>query len=359
MDDRDIARWRVHTLRLAGSLYPSAGAVVDGLLAVQAEQFVPAAWAVDTRTSGATLADFHRMFDEGEILRTHVIRPTWHFARPNDLRWLLELTAPRIMPLFAQQRRRLGVDDAALERAGSVVAEALSGGVHLSRKAVGERLRDSGIPAQGQQLGAILGTLELGGLICSGALHGKDQTYALLDERAPDSRRLDRDEALAELVLRYFRGHGPATERDLAYWATLTLTDVRSGLKAVSDQLDCIEHGGRTYWFAQPPPATTDLNPRAHLLIIFDEYYRGYQDSRYVLDVDGLTPRGRTASIGMTLVDSQMVGDLSRTQRAGSVTFEVRLFRPLDDGEREAVEAAARRYGLFLGLEPAVVMSPF
>lgn len=346
-------------MRLSGQTYPSPAAVVDGLLGVQAENHPQASWAVATRTPGITETEFGRLFDDGVILRTHVLRTTWHYVRPADIRWLVELTAPRISRLMVQLQRTLELEDAALDRSAEIIADALSGGVHLTRDALGERLRDAGLPAQGQRLGVMMANAEMSGLVCSGAMEGRHHTYALLDERAPGARRLDRDDALAELVLRYFTGHGPATERDLAYWATMTLTDVRTGLAQVADQLDSLELDGRTYWFGHPPPPDDGpLAPRAHLLQVLDEYHNGYQDSRHVLDLDGLVPKGRGASVGMTLLDSQMVGDMRRTVRAGEVTFEVGMFRVLDDDEIEALHAAGDRYGRFLGLDATVVTAP-
>ncbi|MDQ3610488.1 MAG: winged helix DNA-binding domain-containing protein [Actinomycetota bacterium] len=358
MNDRAIARWRMRTMRLSGGTYPSPAAAVEGLLAVQSENHAQASWAVATRTSGVTQAEFHRLFNDGVILRTHVLRPTWHFVRPEDIRWLVELTAPRISRLMVQLQRELELDDSALAASAGAITEALSEGVHLTREALGARLRDGGLPAEGQRLGVMVAHAEMSALICSGAMQGKNHTYALLDERAPEARRLDRDDALAELVLRYFNGHGPATERDLAYWATMTLTDVRTGLAAVADQLDHLRHEGRTFWFKDPPPDDARLDPRAHLLQVLDEYHHGCQDSRHVLDVDGLVPRGRGASMGMVLVDGQMVGDMRRRIRGDKATFEIGLFRDLDDDELGAVRVAAHRYGRFLGLDPIVVTAP-
>jgi hypothetical protein len=354
MDDRALARWRMHTLRLSGQTYSSPPAVVEGLLAVQAENHSQASWAVATRTPGITEGEFGRLFDEGAILRTHVLRPTWHYVRPDDIGWLVELTAPRIRRLMVQLQRQLAMDDAVLDASAETIADALAGGVHLTRDALGARLRDAGLPADGQRLGVMVANAEMSALVCSGAMQGRHQTYALVDERAPEVRRLDRDEAVAELVLRYFSGHGPATERDLAYWATMTLTDVRAGLAEVASHLDHVEHDGRTYWFAEPPPDHGSLSPRAHLLQTLDEYHNGYQDSRYALDADGLVPRGRPAAVGMTLVDGQMVGDMRRTVRPDHVDFEIGLFRDLSDDEVDEVDAAADRYGRFLGLDATV-----
>jgi hypothetical protein len=355
MDDLTIARWRMRTLRLDGTPYPSPTAVVGGLLGVQAENHLQASWAVAARTRDTTEDEFQRLFDTGEILRTHVLRPTWHFVLPADIRWLVELTGPRIRRLLRQVQRSAGVDDAMLQRSADVIVEALSGGTHLTRDELGARLRDAGIATDDGRLGVHVYHAETSALICSGAMHGSDHTYALLDDRAPDTARLDRDEAVAELVRRYFTGHGPATERDLSYWASMTLTDIRAGLAAASDHLDNAEHNGRTFWFAGAPPATDAApDPRGHLLQILDEYHNGYQDSRGVLDVAGIVPSGRPANVGMALVDGQMVGGMRRTLRSDDVRFDVNLFRRLEPDERATLDDAAARYGDFLGRDATV-----
>ena len=156
----------------------------------------------------------------------------------------------------------------------------------------------------------------------------------------PTPRRLDRDEALAEIALRYFTSHGPATERDLAYWATLTVTDVRRGIAAASDRLASFEHDGRTFWHA-PGDAPASASPAGHLLQVLDEMYRGYQDSRWVLDADGIVPRVRETAIGMALVDAQLVAAMKRTVTAKAVTFAVRPHRALRKREIEAIQDAA------------------
>lgn len=354
MDDRAVAQWRMHVLRLTGHGFASAESAVQGLLAVQSENYSQAVWAVAARTPGLTQAQFERLFDDGAILRTHVLRPTWHFVARADIRWLVEVTAPPIRRLLVQLQGQLGLDDAAMASSADVIAGALAGGVHLTREDLRARLAEAGLQPEGQRLGAMLMSAEIDALICSGALRDGEQTYALLDERAPNARRLDRAEALGRVALWYFTGHGPATERDLAYWATLTLTDVRAGLEAVADQLQRLDVDGRTYWFVEPP-AGTPGEPRGHLLQMLDEYYRGYQDSRYVLDADGLVPRTRSATVGMTLVDGQMVGGMRRRLDARTVTFDVPLYRDLAGDELAAVRDAADRYGGFLGLEPRLV----
>ena len=347
MDARTLANWRMHTLRLAGeNPYPSAEAVVEGLLAVQAEIRPQAAWAVATRTTGATEPEITRLLDDGVVLRTHVLRSTWHFVLPDDIRWLVELTAPRVRRAWDLHHERLGITPDGLHRAIAVIVDALAQEGPLDRTTLAQRLAADGLPFTGLALGMVLANAEQDVLICS----GPGDTYALLEERAPHARRLERDEALAEIALRYFTGHGPATVRDLAYWATLTITDIKRGIAAAGDRLQKTEHDGTVYWSAGGPPDDVDrLEPRAHLLQILDEHFRGYQDSRYLLDLAGIVPRERLADVGMVVVDGQMVGGMKRTVRDGEVRFNVRPYRELDAGERQAVIEAAERYGAFLG----------
>ncbi len=194
----------------------------------------------------------------------------------------------------------------------------------------------------------LLGFLELEGLVTSGAPRDGEHTYALFADRVPEPRRLDRDDALAEIARRYFTSHGPATERDLAYWATLTVTDVRRGIAGAADELASFDHDGRTFWHA-PGEAPASASPAGHLLQVLDEMYRGYQDSRWVIDADGIVPRGRESAIGMALVEGQLVAGMKRTVGAKAVTFEIRPHRTLPKREIAAIQDAAARYAEYLG----------
>ncbi|WP_350347668.1 winged helix DNA-binding domain-containing protein [Agromyces sp. G08B096] len=348
--DRDLARWRLHSQFLAA---PVRGAeqVVGGLLAVQAENPSQSAWAVATRTAAPSPDDLDRALAEARVLRLHVLRSTWHYVLADDAVWLQELTSPRVMPIFTQQLQPLG--DARVERASDRILTLLAESPDRTRVEVAEMLADQGEELTGHQLMLLLGRLEVQNLVCSGAPRDGEHTYARLADRVPSPRRLERDEALAELAVRYFTSHGPATARDLAYWATLTVTDVRRGIGAAGDRLASFEHDGRTYFHA-PGSAPGSAAPAGHLLQVLDEMYRGYQDSRWVLDADGVVPRGRETAIGMALVDGQLVAAMKRTVTAKAVTFALQPYRELRAREVDAIDEAAARYGAFLGLEPRV-----
>jgi hypothetical protein len=353
--DREIARWRLRSQHLVSPFAASASEAVGTLLAVQAENPSQAAWAVASRTQDPEETDLATLLDDGAVLRTHVMRPTWHFVRADDIGWLLELTGPRVRRVTGQQLRRAhGLDEPAIEHAVAAVGQALADRGELTRAQLGEELRGRGVQGTGQMLMILLAHAELHGLICSGRIVDGEHTYALLSERVPAPRRLSRTEALAELALRYFTGHGPATERDLAYWATLTLTDVRTGLAHVRDRLDSFEHDGRTFWHAPSDAPPGPQQPAGHLLQILDEAYRGYQDSRWVLDAVGQVPRTREAATGMALVDAQIVATMRRAVSRGHVAFTLRPYRAVLPTEVEALEQAARRYGDYLRLEPSI-----
>jgi hypothetical protein len=329
----------------------SAREAVGSLLAVQAENPGQAAWAVASRTQNPDQGELAALLDDGTVLRTHVLRPTWHFVRAEDLGWLLDLTGSRVRRVTGQQLRSAhGLDERAIGHAVAAVTQALADRGHLTRAQLADELRGRGIGGSGQMLMILLAHAELDGLICSGTIAGGEHTYALMGERVPAPRRLARTQALAELALRYFTGHGPATERDLAYWATLTLTDVRTGLEQVRDRLGSFQHDGRIFWHAPGDAPAGPQEPAAHLLQILDETYRGYQDSRWVLDTAGDVPRTREPATGMALVDAQLVAAMRRTIAHDHVQFDLRPYRALTPPETGALDQAAKRYGEYLGL---------
>ena len=360
--DVDIARWRLGNQRLTAPHAGSAAEVVNGLLAVQAENPSQSAWAVAARTDAPDPDDLAGLIASGDVVRTHVLRPTWHYVHRDDIDWLLALTASRINPTIDTQLRR-ELTNRDLDRVSSVVLDLLTESPDRTRDEVADAVRD-GIPAKADRITGFLvmvlmAHLELDRLVSSGRPRDGEHTYATYADRVGarvDPDDFDREDALARIALRYFTSHGPATVKDLAYWATLTITDARRGLAAVEDQLASFDHDGRTFWHApgeEPPDGPGQ--PDGHLLQLLDEMYRGYQDSRWVLDAEGVVPRQRESAIGIGLVDGQLVAGMKRVLDPSRVSFDLKPHRPLSAAERRALEAAAARYGEFLGRPAEIV----
>lgn len=350
----DVATRRLHVQRLTGEPFAAALDVVGWLGAVQSQDYAGAKWAIGQRTRDATEAGLDRLFDEGAILRTHVLRPTWHFVLPDDLRWLLDLTAPRVKATLAHYDRQLEVDSELLRHSHAVLESALRGQNDLTRPELMTRFERAGIPAAGQRLGHLLMHAELDGLVVSGPRRGKQHTYALLEERAPSSRRLDRDEALAELTRRYFTGHGPAQVADFAWWSGLSLTEVKRGLALAGSTLLHEEIDGKTYWCGTDGAVVDRSAPLVHLLPNYDEFLVAFRDRSASLtgapgfDLASL-PNGNVLFSHTVVLNGQVWGGWKRRVAGRQVVVEVGPLGPLDESERAALGQAADRLGRFLG----------
>jgi hypothetical protein len=354
-----ITQARLRSQCLAGNPLAAPEEVVRRLGAVQSQDFGPGKWSIAQRTTGASEGDLDRAFAEGAILRTHILRPTWHFVLPEDIRWMLELTAPRVQMQSAAYYRNQGLDAAQLERCTALLVRCLEGGRHRTRKEIAIEVEQAGIPTTPLRLGFILMNAELNGVICNGPPRGKQQTYALLEERAPRARRLDREEALAELALRYFTGHGPATVQDLRWWSSLTLADIKRGIEMAGTRLEQEEIDGVSYWFSRTAQGPESAAPSVHLLQGYDEYIVGYGGDKHLIDESGMArslPRPRGIYTHAVLLDGQLAGTWKAAPKKESVRIEVSLFAPFDEAQTQALEAAVARYGEFLRLTSSLAV---
>jgi hypothetical protein len=329
---------------------------VDWLVAVQAQDFAGAKWGVSQRLEGFTDDRGEEAFADGRILRTHLLRPTWHFVTPADIRWLLTLTAPRVHLANAHMYRKMALDDATFALSEMEMVKALEGGNALTRDDLREVLEQAGIPTRFEQrMVYLLMHAELEGVICSGPRLGKQFSYMLLEERVPSTPVREPEDALAELTRRYLNSHGPATVQDYAKWSGLTLTDCRRGFEMVKDEFLGEEVDGQMYYFPDTDPTPIE-SPRVDLLSIYDEMVSGYKDHA---PIGGLLYGPQLAAMGNALyyfflLDGQIAGSWRRTLKKKEVIVELNPFRPLTVEEKQAIYTAFQRYGMFLGLEVVV-----
>ncbi|MBA2272804.1 MAG: winged helix DNA-binding domain-containing protein [Actinobacteria bacterium] len=360
MNSKHMARWRMHNLGLSGSRFKTPQEVVKWLCAVQSQDYGPAKWSIAERAPGVGNTAMDRAFNDGTILRTHVLRPTWHFVLPADIRWMLQATGHRINALNAYMYRQEELDNLVLAKSDKLLVDILQEGNFLTRKQLAEAFKSAGIVATHFRLAYILMHAELNGTICSGPLNGKQHTYALIDERAPQTKDLTSDEALAELTLRYFTSHGPATMKDFKSWSSLTVADIRKGLEMVGSRFEHEVIDDLSYWFAESAHYPEAATPTVHLLQAYDEYIMGYSESRPVLDVSRVTelPRQGNHTFNHVIVlDSQLAGHWKRTLKKNSLIIEAVLYTPFCDAQTEALQAAADKQGEFLGLTTKPVVA--
>jgi hypothetical protein len=359
-DRRRLAALRLAAQRIGSSELTTPGDTVRWMLAMQGQEFAGVRWSVGLRHGGATEADVAAALDAGEIVRSWPLRGTLHLVAAEDLGWMLALTAPRLMVSAARRRAWLGITDADVEGARAAAIAALTGRRVLTRDALLATIDSAGVGTAGQRAYHLLWTLAQTGTLVLGPTEGTQQTFALLDEWVPKPRRLERDEALSELALRYIRSHGPATDKDLARWSGLTLGDVRRGLAVCVGRLTTLELGGSTYHVA--PETLADAAPQARVSLLpgFDEYLLGYRDRTAVLapeHSDAIVPGGNGVFKPTIVVDGEVVGTWRRRVTAGEIVIEPAPFGRLSGRDRKGLEEAARAYGAFIGL-PARLAAP-
>ncbi len=324
---------------------------------MQAQEYAMAKWAIGLRAQGLTDAAVEAAFDAGTLLRTHVLRPTWHFVAPADLRWLLQLTGPRVQAANASMGRKLELDGPFLARCLDVISRALDGGQFLTRPELQTALKQAGIvignftasrfATSGQRLAYVVMHAELEGLICSGPRRGKQFTYALLDERVPAAPTRSGAEALAELTRRYFASRGPATLADFVWWSGLTVKEARTGIATLPAEFVREVLDGQAYWFVPTEAQFSPESQTTFLLPDYDEYGISYKDRRALFGgpPPPLTKRGdEGAYYHQIVVDGFIAGTWQRTTKS----LEIEPYAPLTEPQQRALDAATQRYRVFV-----------
>ena len=323
--------------------------VVAWFGAMQAQEYEPATWGIGLRMKGDPAStDVERAVDDGRVVRTHVMRPTWHFVACADVRWLLQLTAPRVHQAMSSYRRKLELDARVLGRCCTLFERALDGQSFLLRAELAERLARAKMPMTGVRLAMAVMYAELEGVICSGPRRGKKFTYANLADRAPKARLLGRDEALAELCTRYLQSHGPATVKDFSWWSGLTIADSRRGVDIVRARRR--EADGLAYWSLDDRPPGSARTRATLLLPIYDEYLVAYRDRGVVPHRQAQitkVPGWNVTFQHAVVINGQVVGTWRIPRVADSIAIEATLLRGVSARERGGVADAAKRYGRF------------
>jgi hypothetical protein len=324
---------------------PHANALdlVKALGAMQAQEYLPALWAVGLRARSETENSVENLLATGKIVRTHPMRGTHHFVHADDVRWLIALMGPLMIQRNQRRNRELELDEKTLSKAMSTLAKALAGGQQLARAGVADVLRRAKISPDGQRIAHIIYRAELEGLVCSGARQGKQITIALLDDRVRAQKPRSREDALADLATRYFTTRGPATAKDFTWWCQLPAADIRAAMESAK-----LETDGTYYWRDAAKPAPL---PRALLIPPYDEYTVAYADRTHA----GAPPKdpktfGESALLGPgVVVDGKVIGSWKRKVSKKGVAIETRLWRKVTKAEQTAIDEAADRYAAFIG----------
>jgi hypothetical protein len=352
MTSAEMIRYRLINQQISGTKFKTPQQIVEWMIAMQAQEFAMAKWAIGLRLPGSVESDIEAAFAKGELLRTHLMRPTWHFVTPADIRWLLALTAPRVHTASAFMHRQLELDKKMFKRSNDTLIKALSGGKQLTREHLRAALKQKKIKADGTRLAHLLMQAELDGVICSGPRQGKQFTYALLEERVAPTKTVHRTEALTELTQRYFTSRGPATIKDFTTWSGLTVADAKEGVRMLPSKFIKEEINGQEYYFIPNDLSSYNKIQTSFLMPDYDEYGMSYKD-RSVLLVsknDTLQFRGENPAYNrMIIIDGKIEGTWKRIIKNNTVSIETVPFRPLSKSRQQVLARAIKKYCLFIG----------
>jgi hypothetical protein len=349
----NVANQRLYNQHIAVSRFKTAIEMVAWHGAVQAQEYAQTKWSLGLRLPHLTDNDIEKDFSEGRIIRTHILRPTWHFVTAQDIRWLLKLSAPRVHAMNAYMYRKLELDAAVFKRCNDILSKTLQGHRQLTRSALNQEFKKNKIIAKGHRLSYIMMQAELEGIICSGARNGKQFTYALLEERIPITYdEKSKEEALAELTSRYFRSKGPATIKDFSNWSGLTISACKKGMAMVRESFIKEEINETNFFFSPDSPSRQLQFQKLYLLPGYDELFSGYKESRNVFMEysNSLNPKPVFRFDNAILYDGQIIGTWKRTIQRKTIDIEYDFFEPPDSNQWNAFSQAVQDFQIFTGL---------
>jgi hypothetical protein len=350
MDIQTIAARRLAAQRLIGDTLPGAEAVVRHFMCVQSQDYPAAKWAIAQRAPGVTNDDIDALYDQGKILRLHMLRPTWHFVHAQDIRWILKLTSPRAHQVSSYYYRKLGMTHEIIAKSEAVFKKALRGNTFLTRQELKKVLETAGVDASDLRLTYLVMHAEHEAILCSGPRRGKQHTLALLDERVPEyGRKLDGDEALATFVYQYFAAHGPAQIADLTWWASLTAAQIKEGITLNGSKLQSTVCGGKTYYFVSgDEPKITGTT--VHLLPNYDELSVAFKDHTASMDptrIANADPSKREFIFYYHFVTANGLAVAGWKVEGSTITL--RTLAPLTKTKLAGIAKQAAAYSKFIG----------
>ncbi len=346
----DLAHHRLVNQQLAEKKCSSVKELVGCLGAIQAQDYHMAKWAIGVRLKKSTDVLIEQAIDNAEIIRTHVLRPTWHFVAATDIRWMLELTAPHVRTILNSNGNRLGLTEKVYGKSHDIIVKQLMGGKQLTREELMAELKKNKIATNDLRALHIMMRAELDGIVCNGPRRGKQFTYALMDERVPKARKMDREEALSKLATIYFTSHGPATVNDFAWWSGLKMVDAKLAIELIKANFDSCIIEDKTYWFKDS--GLKKKKPEGiYFLPAFDEYIISYKDRTTVMEPEMLKSAILKNAIfkPILVINGKVEGIWTRTVKKDRVEVELNFFKFANKVNKKVLENALESYGHFMG----------
>lgn len=352
----DISNIRLISQQIATTKFTTVKDIVGWMGAMQAQDYAMVKWAIGTRLPNPTIEAIETAIDRGEIIRTHLLRPTWHFVSVDDIYWMLELTAPKIKASLKLRHQGLELTESLIAKTNELIQKALLGGNHLTREEIVAILQKEKIATNENRTSHILMRAELDGIVCSGTTKNKKQTYALLSERVPKTKSLTREESLGKIASRYFTSRCPAALQDFVWWSGLSVRDARNALEMVKSNFISEKIGLETYWLTNSFSIPKSESNSTYLLPAFDEFIISYKDRSASLPLGNFKKAVSDNGVFRPIIvlNGQIIGLWKRTIKNDKVIVETALFQPQNKSIKNSIERKAIVFGNFLGKKAEV-----
>jgi hypothetical protein len=350
MKVKELLSFRLYNQQLSVSSFQTPGELVSWMGAIQAQDYAMAKWAVGLRIKNANDDTIEKAITDGTIIRTHVLRTTWHLVTPADIRWMLELTAPGIYKQMAYHDRQLGIERKELVKSAKLFEKTLTGKKQMTRPELEEIFTKAKFNCDGMRFGHLLMHAELQGILCSGAKKGKQITYALLEERVPATKKYHREESLVMLTQKYFQSHGPATIKDYVWWSGLTTKEAKEGIALLDGKINSINYNEEVLWYIDLPDKIK-MDKTIYLLPNYDEYVVAYNNRETLIPgakKSELLRGGNPLFSNNIIINGQVCGTWKRTLKANLVTVNATIFNELTAADKKQLEQAQQRFEQFL-----------
>jgi hypothetical protein len=322
-----------------------------------AQDYYMAKWAIGVRLPGSTDRQIQTAIDKGQIIRTHLMRPTWHFVSPDDIYWMLQLTAPQIKSSLKSREKELGLTETIFKKSNTIIQKALRE-KHLTREELMADLTKAKIATDNNRSSHLLLRAELEGIICSGAARGINRTYALLEKIVPKIKTLSQEEALAKLAEKYFFSHCPATLQDFIWWSGLSVVNAKHALEMIKSSLISEKIGPQTYWFLNSFSTPITAGKSGYLLPAYDEFMISYKDRSASLNFENNKKSISSNGIfnPVIVMNGQVTGLWKRTIKNDRIIVETEFFRPHNKKELSLIKKASIEFGNFLNKKTEVLI---
>ncbi len=345
-----IASYRLMSQQVAVAKFSKPGELVKWMGALQAQDYAMAKWAIALRLDDCTDEQIEEEINKAAIIRTHILRPTWHFVSAADIRWMLHLTAPHLLRTMKSFNKTLELDKATFLKTQKVLVKQLEGGKQLTREELMSAMNKSGIKTSPLRAIHIMYQAELEGLVCNGIRKAKQLTYALLDERVPAmGEQYTREEMLAMLATRYFQSHAPATIQDFSWWSGLGITEARQAVELIRNTLMPEIIDGATYWMMPEIVAAKPKRSTVHLLPAFDEFMISYKDRTASLPLEhnnkAITRNGIFKPI--IVVNGEVTGTWKAAAKKDKLLIETDMFAATMELGSRKIKDMIDRYAQF------------